>query len=70
MKRLVSEEITHREIPMQIGLNNNTYEFMLINNGEIEDSKNTPEYIFEKPIDNPEWRFKDQNTNPINKGIM
>lgn len=56
-KRLVSNPITHREIPMQIGLENNTYEDMLIQNGEIEDSKNTPEYKFEEPIDNNEWRF-------------
>ena len=42
---------------MQIGLENNTYEDMLIQNGEIEDSKNTPEYKFEEPKDNNEWRF-------------
>ena len=56
-KRLISAPITHREIPMQIGLENNIYEDMLIQNGEIEDSKNTSEYKFEEPIDNNEWRF-------------
>ena len=56
-KRLISAPITHREIPRQIGLENNTYEDMLIQNGEIEDSKNTSEYKFEEPIDNNEWRF-------------
>lgn len=56
-KRLISAPITHREIPMQIGLENNTYEDMLIQNGEIEESKNTSEYKFEEPIDNNEWRF-------------
>jgi hypothetical protein len=61
MKRLIAEEITHRDIPMQFGLSNNTYENMLIQNGEIENSKYTPEYVFESPNDNPEWRFKDQN---------
>ena len=57
MKRLVARPITHREIPMQIGLENNTYENMVINNGEIENSQYTPEYRFEEPIDNNEWRF-------------
>ena len=46
-KRLISAPITHREIPMQIGLENNTYEDMLIQT----------EYKFEEPIDNNEWRF-------------
>ena len=57
MKRLVSNPITHREIPMQIGLENNTYEDRMINNGEIENSKYTPEYKFEELIDNNEWRL-------------
>ena len=42
---------------MQIGLENNTYEDRMINNGEIENSKYTPEYKFEEPIDNNEWRL-------------
>lgn len=44
---------------MQIGLENNTYENMVINNGEIENSQYTPEYKFEELIDNNEWRFLD-----------
>jgi len=62
MKRLISREITHREIPLQIGLTNQTYEIKMIQDGEIENSKYTPEYIFENPIDNMEWRLKDQNS--------
>lgn len=65
MKRLIrkANPITHREIPMQIGLNMNTYETMLINNSEIEThSKNVniyPDYTFNHDIDNMEWRLRD-----------
>ena len=62
MKRLISREITHREIPLQIGLTNQTYENMMIQNGEIENSKYTTEYIFESPMESMEWRLKDQNS--------
>lgn len=62
MKRLISREITHREIPLQIGLTNQTYENMMIQDGEIENSKNTPEYVFESSMDSMEWRLKDQNS--------
>lgn len=55
--------MTHRDIVMQFGLSNHTYNDLIINNGEIEDSKYTPEYKFEEPCDNPEWRFKDQNNS-------
>ena len=61
-KLLTAEPITHREIPIQIGLNFQTYENMLMNNGEIENSLYTPTYIFENPCDNMEWRLKDQNS--------
>lgn len=61
MKRLVARPITHREIPMQIGLNFETYENKVLNDGEIENSEYTPPYKFEEPIDNMEWRLQDQN---------
>ena len=63
MKRLVAEEMTHRDIVMQFGLSNHTYNDLIINNGEIENSKYTPEYKFEEACDNPEWRFKDKNNS-------
>ena len=56
-KRLISKPITHREIPMQIGLENNTYEDMILNNKEIKNNKYTHKYKFEKPIDNNECRL-------------
>ena len=59
MKRLISRPITHREIPLQVGLNFNEYEKNIIYDGEIENQKSYPEYDFEKPIDNMEWRLKD-----------
>ena len=60
MKRLVriSRPITHREIPLQIGLNFEEYEKRMCDDGEIENSKYTPEYIFEQPMDNMEWRLQ------------
>ena len=60
LKRLVSRPITHREIPLQIGLNFKTYEDMMNEQGEIQNSKYTIPFLFEEPNDTMEWRLKDQ----------
>lgn len=61
MKRLVSRPITHREIPLQIGLHFKTYEDKMNEHGEIQNSKYTTPFIFEEPNDCMELRLKDQN---------
>lgn len=61
MKRLISRPITHREIPLQIGLNFKEYEDRINEFGEIQNSKYTTPFIFEEPNDTMEWRLKDQN---------
>ena len=64
MKRLIrmSESITHRDIPMQFDILFPTYDEMLINNGEIEqhNPENFPTYEYNNPVDNMEWRLKDE----------
>jgi hypothetical protein len=65
MKRLKrARPITHRQIPIQVGLDFPTYEQKLINNGEIEDQFQEPlKYYIEDDCDNLEWRAQqDHNT--------
>lgn len=59
-KYLISNKITHRQIPFHIGLTFEELEKNIQNNGDIENSKYHPDYIFENNISNPEWQFKDE----------
>lgn len=51
--------ITHRDIPMQIGISFQTYDTMINDKGEIENSQYTPEYMIEAPMDSAYWQLKD-----------
>ena len=55
--------ITHRQIPLQIGLDFPTYDKKIIYHGEIEDQFRQPLiYDFEKDFSSPEWLMRDLHT--------
>ena len=63
MGRLICRQarpIVHRDIPIQIGLVFPTLEDNVVNFGELEHTQFSPEYLFEEPVDNMEWRLRDE----------
>ena len=61
VKRRLARPIVHRDVPIQIGLDFPTLEDNVVNFGELEHTQFSPEYLFEAPVDNMEWRLLDQN---------
>ena len=61
MKRL-GRPMTHRQIPLQIGIDFPTYEKKMQNSGGIEDQFSQPlKYDFNHDFTLPEWSMKQQH---------
>ncbi len=58
----LARPITHRDIPIQVGLTFQTFDEMVMNNGAIEETQTPMEYFSNAPVDNMEWRLLDQNS--------
>jgi len=67
MKRLKkARPITHRQVPIQVGLDFPTYEEMMLNDGGIEPQFKEPlKYFIEKDCDNLEWRLQQGFNSPM-----
>ena len=67
MKRLKrARPITHRQVPIQVGLDFPTYDEMIMNAGEIEPQFKQPlKYFIEKNCDNMEWRGQQDHNLPM-----
>ena len=69
MRRLSRDEpvfrpFTHREVPLQVGLEFTTLEDNWLRAGGVEDVATPLVYEFENPLDLPEWYLREGSRAP------